>query len=277
VDAPSERHRRAGDRIVLLVTFVFAGAALSAISSLPSRYVELDVLGSPLGLSFSGRILVAVLLVVMCVAGVDALVRSAPGLARVPLRYTSTFWILPGLITFAAVTAVPQQLGEPLDWLASLGFLSALLATVVAAEYGTVATEGRSHRIARLILNIAVYAAAFALYASVYALRVRALVSGPILLVVTFLLAVELLRGSREQLGLTIVYAMIVALLIGEMAIPLNWLSLTSLAGGAALVILFYAVGGISQQHLAGRLTPGIALEFVAVATVGLAFVALTR
>jgi hypothetical protein len=270
-----ELHRRAGDRIVLLVSFVFAGTALTAVSSLPARRVEFDVLGSPLGFDLSGHLVVAVLLLTMCVAGVDGLVRSAPGLGGASLRYTSTFWVLPALITIAAVTAVPAQVGQPLDWFVAIGSLSALLATVVAAEYGTVATEGTPQRVARLTLNIAVYAAAFALYSSIYALRLRGLASGPVLIAITFLLAVELLRGSREQLGLTIAYAGVVALVIGELTVPLNWLGLTSLAGGAALVILFYAFGGICQQHLAGRLTPSVAAEFVTVAAIGLAFVAL--
>jgi hypothetical protein len=265
-----EGHRRAGDRIVVLVCFVFAGAAMSAIADLPSRSIEFDVLGSPLGVGLSARWIVGALLVGLCVAGVDALVRSAPGLEMVGLTYTATFWILPVLVTLAAFTAVPQQLGQPFQWVTTLFLLSVLLAAVVAAEYGTVALTGGAQRTARLVLNVAVYGAAFALYSSVYALHLRGLLSGPVLAALTFLLAIELLRGTQEQLSLTVLYAAIVALLIGELTIPLNWLGLSSLAGGAALVILLYAFGGVAQQHLAGRLTPRVALEFTGVAAFGM-------
>jgi hypothetical protein len=264
-------HREAGDRIVVLVSLVFSGAALSAIAQLPARRVELqNVLGSPLGLDVSASLLVAPLLVSLCIAGMERLVRSSPELAAMPLRYTSTFWILPALVTFTAATAVPRQLGRPFSWAVVLVLLAALLGAVVTAEYGTAATIGRPQRVSRLVLNVAIYGAAFALFATIYGLQLRALGSAPVIVVVTFPLAVELLRGTAEQLESTLLYAAIVALIMGELIIPLNWLGLRGLAGGATLLVFFAAFGGIAQQQLAGRLTRQVAGEFIVVAIAGL-------
>jgi len=276
VNRVSDAGREAGDRIVLLVSLVFTGAALSAVTQLPGRRVAVEVLGSPLGVEVSGRWVVAILLLLLCVAGVDGLVRTAPNLARLPVRYTATFWVLPALVTLAAVVAIPRQLGHPVGWLAVIGLLAALFGAVVASEYATALGEGPFHRAARLILNVATYGAAFALYASIYGLQQRGLLSGPTVAAVTFPLAVELLRGTAEQLETTGLYALVVALLVAQLAVPLNWLGLSALGGGATLLLMFYAFGGISQQHLAGRLNRGVVLEYAAVVVVGLAAVAMT-
>jgi hypothetical protein len=264
-----------GDRISLLISLVLSGVALSSIAVLPSWTVELNVLGSPLAVGLSGRWVVALLLAAVTAAGMESVLRSMPALARVDVRYTATFWILPMLVTLALALAVPNQFGDIRAWLSSLLLLGGLLAVVVVAEFGTAQLDSPDYRTARLGLNLATYLAAFALYATLYGLRQRSLISATGVALVTFPLALELLRLTEEQFGTTWLFAGIVALVLGELTWAVNAWGLTALGGGALLLVVFYTLSGIAQQHLAGRLNRRVALEFTIIAVIGLCLVLL--
>jgi hypothetical protein len=271
------RHANAGRHIVILTSLVLAGVALSSLTTLPAWRVELDVLGSPLAVGASAEWLVAGLLVALTAIGVSDLVRDEIGHAHIDLRYTTTFWTLPCLVTLAAVAAVAQQASSDVaSWLVSILLLGLLLAAVLAAEYGTIHLDAPHYRTARLGLNVATYGAAFALYATVYGLQVRSLLSATAVMLVTFPLALELLRGTEEQLGTTWLHAAIVALVCGQLTWALNRWGLSALAGGGLLLVVFYTLSGVTQQYQAGRLNRRVVLEFVAIGLVGLAIIAIS-
>lgn len=263
------------DRIVVLVCLVMSGVAFLSLGDFPRRYVEFQVLGSPLGLSLSGRWLAGGLLIGLVALGMNTLVRELSGHARLDLRYLSTFWILPGLVTLAAAASVPRLFGQVGPWLGSLVFLALLLAVVVVAECGTVRLDSGYYRRARLALNVATYAAALALYASIYGLQVRSLLSSTAIVLVTFPLALELLRSTEEQFETAWLYAAIIALVVGEVSWPLNALGLSGLFGGAAMLLVFYSATGIVQQSLAERLNRRVLTEFALVGGLALLLIVL--
>jgi hypothetical protein len=273
---PARTSVSTGDYIVLLLSLVIAGVALSSITRLPSWHVEIDVLGSPLGLGLSGRWLLAGLLAAVTAAGMDALVRTMPPLRTVDLRFSATFWILPSLVTLAMATAVPSQLADPRRWLGNLLLLSVLLVTVVVAELGTVDLGGRMYRSSRLVLNVATYGAAFALYATLYGFHVRSLLSATAVMLITFPLALELLRSTADALSTSWLYAAIIALITAELTWPLNRWGLSALVGGALLLLVFYILTGIAQQHLAGRLNRWVLVEFATIGLIGLLLLAVS-
>jgi hypothetical protein len=271
----TERHANAGRHIVIVTSLVIAGVALASLTVLPAWRVELDVLGSPMSVGASADWLVAVLLVVFTAVGMSDLVRDEIGHEHVDLRYTTTFWTLPCLVTLAAVAAVTQQASVDVSgWLTSVLLLGVLLAAVLAAEYGTIHLDSPHYRTARLGLNVATYGAAFALYGTLYGLQVRSLLSATAVMLVTFPLALELLRGTEEQLATTWLHAGIIALVLGELTWALNRWGLGALAGGGLLLVVFYTLSGLTQQYLAGRLTRRVVLEFVAIGLVGLLVIA---
>jgi hypothetical protein len=273
----AERRANAGRHIVILTSLVLAGVALSSLTGLPSWRVELDVLGSPLAVGASTKWLVALLLVALTAVGVSDLVRDEVAQARVDLRYTATFWTLPCLVTLAAAAAVPQQAtGDVAGWLASIVLLGLLLAAVLAAEYGSIHLDAPHYRTARLGLNVATYGAAFALYAVVYGLQVRSLLSATAVILVTFPLALELLRGTEKQLTTTWLHAAIIALICGQLTWALNRWGLSALAGGGLLLVVFYTLSGVTQQYQAGRLNRHVVLEFVTIGLIGLAVIFLS-
>jgi hypothetical protein len=262
-----------GSRIVILVSLVVAGVALSTAVHLPAWQVEFNVLGSPLSLGLTGGWLIALLLVALTAAGTNDIVRAELHRERMDIGYTATFWILPCLVTLAAAVAVPRQIGDVADWLGSVVLLGVLLATVISAEYGTIDVRGPHYRMARVGLNVATYAAAFALYAAIYGLQVRSLISATAVMMVTFPLALELVRGTEEQLTKTWLHAAIIALVCAQLTWALNRWGLSSLAGGGMLLLAFYTLSGASQQHLSGRLNRRVLVEFVVIALIGLSII----
>jgi hypothetical protein len=263
-----------GDTILTLVCLVMSGVALLSIGRFPERVFSTQVLGSALSIPIGVRGLSALLLIGLTALGMDSLVRRLVDDARLDLRYSTTFWVLPGLVTLAAIGLLPRQFGQGGSWVITLVLLSALLAVVVVAECGTVHLDRPYYRVARLGLNLATYAAAFALYASIYGAQWRSLISSTGIILVTFPLALELLRSTEAQLGTTWIYAGIIALVTGQISWPLNALGLRALYGGAFLLLVFYTLCGLCQQHLAGRLSRRVALEFLVLAAVFASLVA---
>lgn len=269
-----------GDRSVVLISLVLTGVVVASLPTIPPLALALNVLGSPLGLAVDGRWLIGGLVVALTAVGMDAIVRLESGDDDLDTRFVATFWILPCLVGLAAALAVPRLHGQGDDWVtkwvASVILLGALLTIVVAAERHTIRLDDPHYRSARLGLNFATYSAALALYAAIHGLHFRSLVSVPAVMLVTFPLALELLRSSEEELSNTWVHAGGVALILGELTWALNLQGLSALRGGGILLIAFYAFSGVAQQHLAGRLTRRVTLEYASTAAVGLALVALS-
>ncbi len=257
-----------GDDIVALISLVMTGVALLSLGSFPTRALEFQVLDTPLSIVFSARWLVALCLILLTSAGMDTLVRNISGREQLDLRFSLSFWVLPSLVTLAAVSSLPRQFENTAGWAGTLLSLSALLAMVVVAECGTVDLDQPHYRLARLGLNIATYGAAMALYTSIYGLQERSLISSTAIILITFPLAIELLRRTEEQLASDWMYAGIIALVVGQVSWPLNAMGLRALHGGALLMLLFYTLTGITQQHLADRLEPRVVLEFVGLAAI---------
>ncbi len=262
------------DRIALLVCLIMGSSAAASVARLPTWSLgEVNVLGSALGVAPGVRSILIALLVVLAAVGMEDVLRSAPALANVSLRYTATCWILPCLVTMAAATALPALAGSPVDWLMSLLLLTGLLVAVVVGTY-LAAVPGMPHpQAARLLIHVTAYGAAFALYATIYDWGVRGLLSGTAVLLVTFPLALELLRSTEEQVATTWLYAAVVSLITAELMWAVNAWRLPALSGGALLLLAFYSQVGISQQALAGRLSRRVVREFVAVALCGWAVI----
>jgi hypothetical protein len=275
---PDLKHNaNAGRHIVILTSLVLTGVTLLSLTMLPSWQMEIDVLGSPLTIGASAQWLIAALLVALTAVGVRDMVRDEVGRKHIDIRYIASFLTLPCIVTLAAAAAVPRQAsGDAAGWFVSVVLLGTLLATVLAAEHGTIRMDSPHYRISRLVLNVATYGAAFALYATIYGLQVRSLLSATAVMIVTLPLALELLRGTEEQLGTTWQHAAIIALICGEVTWALNRWGLSALSGGALLLIVFYTFSGTTQQYQAGRLTRRVVFEFVVIGLVGLTLVVIS-
>lgn len=258
------------DRLGIVISLVMVGLALSVSISLPSREFSFLVFGSELSLRLSGQAQLAFIIAALVCVGVDAIIRTHPLVHRQKLAYTMTFWVLPSLIVISSLILLSNLSwwGYRVSLILSTGFM---LAMIVVAQYRSIDPGDRHQRTGRLILNAIVYAVALVWFITLYRMQVRSILSATGVLVVSGLLALELLRTLENRARRTWLYAFLVGVLMGELTWALNYSSLETRVGGAVLLLFFYALTGLFQQHLWGRLNRRVAAEFGLIFASGLA------
>lgn len=244
------------------------GLTLSLLLVLPERTYGLNFLGSQADLVLSGPWLFAILLGVMTAAGVEGIMRGHPRVHLSATQYTVILWTLPCILVAGTALILPLLRDSGPLALLTIGVASALLALVVLGEYLSVDLQDPLYASARLGLNLAVYLAALALFQTIYALKLRSILSAPLIGVGAALLALELLRASESDVRRTWLYAATVGLALGEALWALNYWNANALLGGVTLLVLFYLLTGLAQQYLFGKLSWRTIVEFAIVVTV---------
>jgi intracellular septation protein A len=123
------------------------------------------------------------------------------------------------------------------------------------------------------MMNALTYGVALVMYLVVYRTRVRSIVSATEIMLISTLLALELLRGSQRSTLLVGIYAGIVGLVLGQATWALNYMRLQSLTGGLILLLIFYNMVGLSQHAIRGRVGRRIVIEFGLITIAALALI----
>jgi hypothetical protein len=164
--------------------------------------------------------------------------------------------------------------------LAALSF-----AAVYWAQLHALDIRDRFFSLSQAVLNIISHLCAFLLFATIYSLKTRSLISASAVALVTFLLVYEMLSRDVdwhralelpvEGRRLTVqVLSLVCGLVLGELTWGLNyWAALTTLVGGAFLLVAFYVTYGLASHYLDHKLDKQTVLEFGLVAFVGIAAV----
>lgn len=158
-------------------------------------------------------------------------------------------------------------------------------AAVYWAQLHSIEVSDRYFSLSNTILNVISHLCAFLLFATIYGLKIRSAVSATAVGLVTLLLVFELLsrdaawhramnlpvEGRRSTIALLSVVSGIV---LAELTWGLNyWAALTTLIGGAFLLVAFYVVYGLISQYVDHKLTRQTIVEFGIVGMVGIAAV----
>jgi hypothetical protein len=249
------------EQLSLLVGMNVLGLTLSLLLALPGRTFNFAFLGSQASIVFSGALLFALLLSVMTAAGVE---------------YTIILWILPCLLVAGTALILPLLRDSAVLAFTTIVGAGILLVLVILGEYFTIDLQDAAYAFARLGLNLAVYLAALVLFQSIYALKLRSILSAPLIGVTAALLALELLRASEADVRRTWIYAATIGLCMGEALWALNYWNVNPLLGAVTLLILFYLLTGFAQQYLMRRLNWRTVLEF-ALVTAFVLFIVLRR
>ena len=272
------------ERILILTAVLFVGLGLTLA-------VSRGVLGSSdQGLGLLVWIMTALL---TATAGVGALwLRSGVPIAeastlspnylplvRVPMNVTVPAVLVVGFVIFMRLFD-SGALQAVVLVLAALSF-----ASVFWAQVHTVNWRDRYFGFAQSVLNLLSHIAAFLFFSVIYGLKVRALYSATAVALVTALLIYEMLardatwhramglpvQGRRTTLALLSVAAGVVA---GEITWGLNyWAALSTLIGGAFLLLVFYVIYGIISHYVERTITASTIIEFGTVAGVGVAVI----
>jgi hypothetical protein len=247
--------------IIALILLALAAIPILNTADAPGQSIGGSVLGSALDIQFTLAGLVTLLAAGLACAGIDLLIRVHPRVRSGQAGSTFVFCILPALTVIAAAQWLAHA-GGSAAWVAELIASGVAVWVIVQAEYATIDLDGPSAGRARLVLNVFAYLLAFGLFALIWETRARSLLTATLASLTAFLISVDLMRASRVAMRRVLLYSAIVALIIGECAWALNYWRTTSANAGLALVLIFYAVSGAALQHLFGKLTRRVALEF---------------
>ncbi|MCC7360850.1 MAG: hypothetical protein IT317_15315 [Anaerolineales bacterium] len=258
------------DRLSVLTAMIVLAYALARFLDLPARTLTTTLFGSPLGLDLDGPLLMLVLVAALISAGADTLIRSHPTLAGQIGRRTFIHWILPGATAIVLGAALNQLPDGPLWWLGLVVVAVALIAVLVA-EYTAVDRNDAGWDLAALGLTALAYAVALVLFALLRSLSVRALVSATVSGMVAAALAWRLLALKVAPSAAAALHAAVVGLVVAEAIWAINYWRVSPGSAGLLAMIPFYLAIGLAQQHLVGRLTARLWIEYVVVGGLALA------
>lgn len=290
------------DRASVMIWVVLMGLAAQRFLVLPERAFTSEIFGSPITLTITANTILAVLLTGLVATGTEAVVRAhprgePPSSARARRReYASSatpirlpvlsaqdraaltsrshwvYWGAPIALILVAIFLLPLA-PSAIYWVLGLTTAGVTLGLALAGIYYTIDPFQTGYRRARLSMNALTYALALLLFLVVYRTRTRSVVSATEVLLVSSLLAMELLRGSERPTILVALYAGITGLVLGQATWALNYWRLDSLTGGLVLLVLFYDVVGLSQHALHGHVRRRIILEYALITIAAMALI----
>ncbi len=241
------------ERTIFLVSVVVVGLALSLMVNPPFVW------------------LVAAVLIAMVAVGTDHIVHSHWRVHLRQKRYVLTLLILPALLTFGAFLFIRLPIfGTGPAAVAGLLVTAFLLYAVITCQYHTIDPEDSMYPFARFSLNLIGYLTAFSLFSAIYSSKIRSSVSATAILIISVLIALELLRGTESSVQRTWLYAVVVGVIMGQVTWALNYWVISGLAGGLFLLVAFYLLCGIVQNYFFGKLNLRLAVEFGIVGLAGL-------
>jgi hypothetical protein len=232
------------DRLSLLLGGAALGFTLSRVVQLPTQQFGLQVLGSALGVRLSTSWLMTVFVVGLVVAGVQSLLDVHPvatGRGRMAVH-----WILPA-VTALMVGALLAQIEQLLVWVPVMVAAVILLGLVTVNELRSVDPSVAGRPGSQILTAAFAYSLALAFFTVLYGARLRTLVTVPVVLVVSGLLAARLLWDRERRPGQIALYAAIVGLAIAQCVWVLGYWSLPPLSGGTILLLIFYVLTGLAR------------------------------
>ena len=255
------------DRLSVLSGAILLALALGRVVELPAQPLFRQLIfGSPVGVNVSVAVVMALLAMILSVIAAETLVRSHPRARSGQLPASVPFWILPGLMGLV-LSGWLNQLDNIGLWTMALLAAMVPVPLVLAAEYRAVHPAYRQGGWLNWLHTVVLYLAALGAFTLVYEARLRSLLSGSTIVLLTFLLSYRLfwprLTGNRSP----VMYAGVVAFLSGQLLWVLNYWYLSGLRGGLLLLLFFYLVTGIM---LTGRFNRQLVIEYGSVTLIAL-------
>jgi hypothetical protein len=219
---------------------------------------------------------VLLLLSGLAALGTDGVVRTHPRGHFKRLDDTALYLFVPVLFTLG----LGLFLSEVADgyWTVAVGLLSAVpFWFILRAEYDSVDRHAPAYQSTRLVLNLTTYVIAFLFFATIYDFELDLLTSAFAAGIVSFLLAIEVLREEEMDTSRTMLYALAIGVLLAETAWATHFLPLDGSAAAVFLLLALYLMTGMMHNYLGNRLSLKTASEFTVVALAGLAVVITSR
>ncbi len=229
------------------IWIVLASLTLDVLITFPERLFSISIFGSPIDFRFSAAFLAGLAALAVTWAGLESVLRAHPKKAL--LQHTFRYWGLATAIVLTGAVLLPRLQNQSI-WLLTLGAIGLALAVTMAGEYHALDQDAPGYHHARLMLHILAYGTAALAFILIYLSRSRSLVSATLIGVASGLLAMELLRDSGARLRLVFLYSALVAFILAQVTVLLNYWPFPSVRVALALMVGFYLLVGLAQHAL---------------------------
>ncbi len=248
-------------RFSILLAVTLTGATFFRFVELPTfSWSVRRILGSPLGFTLGGNWLLPFMMIGLVASGTFSLLRSHP-YPETRERAVGFSLIAPALGALLTSLLLIRAVTWPI-WLGSLVLGGVLTGGLVHLTCRVVSLQQQGYAGARTLLNLAGYLLGFVLFGIAMRTPERALVTGPIIMSLSGLLALDLLSASGVSTRSVLLFSGIIALLEGELVWVLGYWPISAWTAAVLLTLGLYVGIGVSYQHLLGKLTWHILVEF---------------
>ncbi|MBN1250440.1 MAG: hypothetical protein JXC32_22440 [Anaerolineae bacterium] len=263
-DRAVERLELERGKLSVLLAVILSSVTLFRFVELPTlNWGVLQVFGSPLGFSLGGGLLLTLLVVGLVATGTLAILQDHPQ-REVGERPLLLGLITPSIGALLISIFLIQAATWPL-WLAVLLFGGAIIGILVHLSYQAVSPHNPAYPGARTLLNVVDYLMGFVLFSLSLGQEGRGLIIAPVVLVLSGLLALELLSATGAPSRSVLLYSATIGVLEGELAWILGYWPISTWTAATVLTLGLYIWGGIGYQYLLGRLTRQIIVEFAVI------------
>ena len=206
---------------------------------------------------------------------VEGAVRSHPEWRGGSLGALS-YALLPLLAVLGAGLFIDEAVGGYGRMAAGLA-AGAVTGLLLYAEYHSIAPGRPLFGPMRLVLAVVTYLAALALFTVFFTRDLNLPASTAAVGVLSFALALDLLRESRGRGASSLLAALAIGISLAELRIALYYFPLDDLLTGALMIIGFYVATGLVHHLLDDDLTPATLAEYFVVSGVSAAVVVIAR
>lgn len=255
------------DRLSVITAVILLAYTLTRFVDIPTREISATLFGSSIGFELNGQIIILAIVAALISTGSDTLIRSHPK-SETTAGGTVPHWILPGASALGLGLLLNLEPLGPVWWI-GLGISALFLVLVLVAEYTVVEPNDRAYQAAAFGLTALTYIIALALFSWLRYTSTRAALSGTATAFLAALLSLRLLLLSGLSFLRGSVYASVVGLVVGETMWALNYWRVTPVSAGLLLLVQFYILHGLVQQHLIGGITRRMIIEFAVVGLIG--------
>ena len=263
-DQVVRRHRPEQDKRSILLAVILVSMTLFRFVELPTlNWGALQVFGSPLGFTLGGGALLTLLVVGLVATGTLSILQDHP--LRESKERPLVFSLITPSMAALLVSLFLIQAATWALWIATLIVGGALIGFLVFMAYRALSPRSPAYPGARTLLNVVDYLAGFVLFSMILVQQGRALVTAPAVVVLSGLLAIDLLSATGVRTGQVLLYGGTIALLEGELAWVLGYWPISTWTAATLMTLGLYTWSGIGYQHLLGRLTSRIITEFVVI------------
>lgn len=259
-----ERSRPERGKLSIVLAVTLSSITLFRFVELPTLSGgALQILGSPLGITFDGGALLTLLVIGLVATGTLSILQDHPyrDSQERPLIFAL---ITPALGALLISLLLIRAATWPV-WMVSLILGGIAIGVLVQLSYQALSPQSPGYPVARTLLNIIDYLMGFTLFSLLLSRQGRALITAPGIFLLSSMLASEILSSTGTEPGRMLLYSAAIGLLESELAWVLGYWPISSWTAATMLTLGLYIWSGIGYQHLLDRLTRQIIAEFIVI------------